>query len=285
MNHPRRTRRFGRAALLLALLLAAGPVAACASDEEGTATPSGSREGLDAVEDGELIGLFRLTPGATDGDELTGTWFRMLQPGGDPQDGPYMVNGNSSADGGQATLLAPGTSGGLRSGGYQSEPDPGFDAEGNALADAITQPTMWFNVAFSTSTNRVDPQTQTEVPPPTIHLDDGKLTADLSAWAASWNNQEFNQGAPKPVSSTDAQAPGQEEAERVWDWVAGKYLEAAPRSTSTGEGATGTYDSETGAFVLEWTSYIEGGAFNGFTGLWHLEGVFEPSGRAPEGAG
>ena len=52
-----------------------------------------------------------------------------------------------------------------------------------------------------------------------------------------------------------------------------------------GRRATGTYDPETGAFTLEWTSYIEGGAFNGFTGLWHLEGVFEPSGRAPDDAG
>ena len=137
---------------------------------------------------------------------------------------------------------------------------------------------------FSISTNQIDPQTKTDVPPPTVILQDGKLTADLSSWAASWNNQEFNQGAPKPVPSTGAKAPGQEQAEKVWDWVAGKYLEAAPKSTSTGDGATGTYDPETGAFVLEWTSYIEGGAFNGFTGLWHLEGVFEPSGRAPDDA-
>ena len=276
-----RTGTLRGARLLLALLLAAGTVVACSSDEEGTAkTSSGS--GLDAVEDGELIGLFRLTPGAVDGDRISGTWFRMLQPGGDAEHGPYMVNGNSPADGGQATLLAPGTSGGLRSGGYQSEPDPGFDGNGNALADAITLPATWFNVAFSISTNQADPQTQTEVPPPTILLEDGRLTADLSSWAASWNRQEFNQGAPKPVLSTGAQAPGQEQAERVWDWVAGKYLEAAPKSTSTGDGATGTFDPETGAFVLEWTSYIEGGAFNGFTGLWHLEGTFEPSGRAPD---
>jgi hypothetical protein len=275
--------RIRRTSLLLALVLAAGTVVACSSDEEGTASTTGA-DSLESVEDGELIGLFRLTPGAVDGEAITGTWFRMLQPGGDAQNGPYMENGDSPADGGEATLLAPGTSGGLRSGGYQSEPVPGFDGGGNALADAITLPTKWFGVSFSISTNQVDPQTQTEVPPPTIVLEDGKLTADLSAWAASWNGQEFNQGAPKPVLSTGAQAPGQEQAERVWDWVAGKFLEAAPKSTSTGDGATGTYDPETGAFTLEWTSYIEGGAFNGFTGLWHLEGVFEPSGRAPDDA-
>jgi hypothetical protein len=269
--------------LLLLLLLAASTVVACSSNDEGTASkPSGA--GLASVKDGELIGLFRLTPGVVAGDKVTGTWFRMLQPGGDAQHGPYMVNGNSPADGGQATLLAPGSSGGLRSGGYQSEPVPGFDGDGNSSADAIVQPAMWFNVAFSISTNRVDPQTKTEVPPPTIRLEGGKLSADLSSWAASWNRQEFNQGAPKPVLSTGAKAPGQEQAERAWDWVAGKYLEAAPKSASTGDGATGTFDADTGAFVLEWTSYIEGGAFNGFTGLWHLEGVFAPSGAAPDDA-
>ena len=38
---------------------------------------------------------------------------------------------------------------------------------------------------------------------------------------------------------------------------------------------TGTYDAETGAFVLEWSSQIVGGPFNDSTGVWHLEGTFE----------
>jgi hypothetical protein len=279
-----RTRRPARrTALLLALLAAAGSVVACSSDAESSGKSEGGQT-LESVEEGELVGLFHLDAGSFDGGRLGGTWFRMLQPGADAEKGPYMENGDSPADGGQATLLSPGSSGGLRSGGYQSEPAPGFDGGGNALSDAITLPTKWFGVAFSISTNPTDPQTQTEVPPPTVILKDGKLTADVSSWAASWNNQEFNQGAPKPVPSTGAKAPGQEQAEKVWDWVAGKYLEAAPRSTSTGSGAKGTYDRKTGRFTLEWTSYIEGGAFNGFTGLWHLEGTFEPSGRAPEHA-
>jgi hypothetical protein len=280
-----RTRRHARrVALLLVALIAVGSAVACSSDAESDGGAKGGAQSLDSVKEGELVGLFRLDAGTFDGGELAGTYFRMLQPGADIEEGPYMENGDSPADGGQATLLQPGTSGGLRSGGYQSEPSPGFDGGGNALADAITVPTKWFGVAFSISTNPTDPQTQTEVPPPTVVLKDGKLTADLSAWAASWNNQEFNQGAPKPVRSTGAKAPGQEQAEKVWDWVAGRYLEAAPKSTSTGTGAKGTYDRKTGRFTLEWTSYIEGGAFNGFTGLWHLEGTFEPSGRAPDQA-
>jgi len=261
-------------------------IAALATTLVAVGCSSGSKTSGAATTGGghELVGLFRLTPGAVSGAKTTGTWFRMLQPRGNPKNGPYMVNADSPADGGQATLLQPGTSGGLRTGGYQSQPTPAFDGGGNSMADAITAPTKFFGVKFSISTNETDLQTKTKVAPPTVLDNNGKLTADLSSWAASWNNQNFNQGAPKPVSSTQAQAPGQEQAQRAWDWVSQKWLEAAPKSTVTGGGATGTYDAKTGAFVLEWTSYIDGGPFNGFTGLWHLEGTFEPSGRAPTGA-
>jgi len=266
-----------RAALAVAALLAACTAVACSSGKKpADAATAGGRH--------ELIGLFRLSPGTVSGTKINGTWFRMLQPGGNPTSGPYMINADSPADGGQATLLQPGASGGLRTGGYQSQPTPGFDGGGNSLAGAITAPTKFFGVKFSISTNETDLQTKTKVAPPTVLDNNGKLTADLSSWAASWNNQNFNQGAPKPVSSTQAQAPGQQQAERAWDWVSQKWLEAAPKSSVSGGGATGTYDAKTGVFVLEWTSHIDGGPFSGFTGLWHLEGTFEPSGRAPAGA-
>jgi hypothetical protein len=263
-----------RVAIGVALILAATAVACSSSKSADKASAAGE----------ELIGLFRLTPGAGNSAAVTGTWFRMLQPGGKATSGPYMINADSPADGGQTTLLEPGSSGGLRTGGYQSQPAPPFDGGGNSLADAITKPTKFFGVKFSISTNETDLQTKTKVAPPTILLENGRLSADLSSWAASWNNQNFNQGAPKPVQSTQAEAPGQKQAQRAWDWVSQKWLEAAPRSTVTGGGATGTYDAKTGAFVLEWTSHIDGGPFNGFTGLWHLEGTFEASGRAPAGA-
>jgi hypothetical protein len=232
----------------------------------------------------QLVGLFKLAGGAAHGAELTGTWFRMLQPNGKVATGPYMVNANSTADGGRATLLQPGTSGGLRTGGYQSQPDPAFDTGGNSRADAIVTPTQFFGVRFSISTNEVDPQTKTKVPPPAVYLQGGKLTADLAAWAASWNHQNFNQGAPKPVSSTQAKALGQQQVERVFDYVSQKYLDAAPKPTVTGSGATGTYNAKTGAFVLQWTSAIVGGPFNGFTGIWHLEGTFKAGSAAPTGS-
>jgi hypothetical protein len=207
----------------------------------------------------------------------------MLQPGAGLT-GPFMQNGNSKADGGRATTLSPGTSGGVRTAGYQSQPSPAFTPRGDSTSTAITKPTAFFGVLFSIATNPVDPQTKTGVAPPTVTLNDGKLTADLSSWGVTWNNQYFNQGAPKPVSSTGAKAPGQAKAEKVWDWVAGKYLDAAPAATVTGSSATGTYDAKTKHFVLQWTSLIQGGPFNRFTGLWHLEGTFEASGAAPDGS-
>ena len=262
------------AAAITVLVLVVGAATACSS--KGTGSSSGGGR--------ELIGLFRLSPGRIEGTRIMGSWFRMLQPGGNANGGPYMMNADSPADGGRATLLAPGTSGGLRTGGYQSQPTPAFDGGGNSLAGAIMAPTKFFGVKFSISTNKLDLQTKTDVAPPTIVLKDNKLTADLSAWAASWNNQNFNQGSPKPVPNTQAKAPGQEQAERAWDWVSQRWLDAAKKPTVTGSGATGTFDAKTGAFVLEWSSLIVGGPFNGFTGLWHLEGVYEPSGRAPAGA-
>jgi len=76
---------------------------------------------------------------------------------------------------------------------------------------------------------------------PVIDRDGRALTGRLSAFTAEWNNQYFNQGSPKPGSSA-----GQ---------------------------VHGRYDPRTRHYVLEWRSPIKGGPFDGFTGLWHLEGV------------
>jgi hypothetical protein len=97
------------------------------------------------------------------------------------------------------------------------------------------------------STNETDPASGDSTKTPTITADGGTLTGDLDAFAAAWNNQQFNQGAPKP----DGSMPG-----------------------NTTE-PTGTYDAETGEYTLEWTSQITGGPFDTFTGVWHLEGTFQ----------
>lgn len=263
------------AAAVAALALAGGALAGCGSSSHSTSAAGSGKQ---------LVGLFKLTPGSAKGDKVTGTWFRMIQVGGTPAKGPYMVNADSPADGGTVTLLTPGSSGGLRTGGYQTQPKQAFAPDGASRAEAIIRPVKFFGVKFSISTNEVDPQTKAKVAPPAVVDDHGKLTADLSSWAASWNNQNFNQGAPKPVPNTSAKAPGQKDAQRTWDWVAGKWLDAAPAPTMTGKTATGTYDEKTGHFTLDWTSLIVGGPFNRFTGEWHLEGVFKPSAAAPSGA-
>lgn len=266
-------RRAAAAALGVSILLA------------GSSCSSGDGTDASRTDGGkQLVGLFRLDPGRVSDGEVEGSYFSMVQIGGTPEKGPFMRNADSSAREGEVTLLQPGTSGGFRSAGFQSQPKPAFAPNGDSRADAITAPTRFFGVRFSISTNAVDPQTRTSVAPPTVRLVDGRLEADLSSWAASWNNQDFNQGAPKPVTSTDAKAPGQAEAGKVWDWVAGTYLDAAPPSATKGAPARGTYDPKTKRFTLEWTSLISGGPFNNFTGLWHLEGTFEPDEAAPDGA-
>ncbi|WP_069167986.1 hypothetical protein [Nocardia altamirensis] len=262
-----------RKSIAVALLAAlAFTVPGCSSDSGDTPASTGPVP---------LVGLLRFTPGSVSGDSVAGTWFRMVQPGGTPEKGPYMPNGDSPAQNGSTTLLEPGTAGGLRIGGYQSEPNPGF-AQGNSLAASITKPTKFFAVEFGISTNPVDPQTQRRVPPPSVIDDGGTLTANLSSWAASWNDQEFNQGAPKPPEKQDAQVAGAEQVQKVWDWVAKQWFDKPSSDAAQGPSATGSYDAKSRKFTLQWTSLIVGGPFNGFTGVWHLEGVFEPDAAAPK---
>jgi hypothetical protein len=198
----------------------------------------------------ELVGTFAITAGSCTG-AVQGSYFRMMTAGG----ASHIENGDSPCADKTFSPLLPGSDGGLVTGAYQPAPSARFDGAGGGTADRITRPTPFFGVAFATSTESVDPQTDTAVPPPSITADDaGNLTGATAAFGAAWNNEDFNQGAPKP----DGSRPG---------------------STS---GPSGTYDAATGAFTLEWTSLIVGGPFNSFTGVWHLEGTFRAQGGAPE---
>ena len=198
---------------------------------------------------GPLVGTFEIAPGANSGGGEAGSYFRMIEPGGTATSGPFLSNISSSATDQTYTLLSPGTDGGLTAGAYEPEPSPAFDASGNSLASLLIQPTPFFGVNFSADTAATDPQTALAVPAPSISTDgSGNLSGNLSAWGASWNNQEFNQGSPKP----NGESPG---------------LTAGP---------SGTYNAVTGAYTLNWTSAIVGGPFNGFTGEWHLPGTFVP---------
>jgi hypothetical protein len=201
---------------------------------EGTTTGAGAAT---------LTGVLAIDAGTCEGTAPSGSWFRMVQPGGTPDAGPFVDNPDSSCTEKTTTAITPGTEGGLRVGDYQPQPEPNFLDDGTSAAAAIIQPQGFFAVRFGISTDPVDPQTQTEVPAPTATVDGDRLTVDHRALSVSWNGQHFNQGAPGPDGS--------------------------------GEPATGTYDPETGAYALDWTTTVVGGPFSGFVGVWHLEGTFQ----------
>jgi hypothetical protein len=195
-----------------------------------------------------LVGTFKLSPGACTGETVTGSYFRMIFPGGSVASGKFFDNPDSACDDKSYTLAVPGSQGGFVTGRYQSNPTPAFSATGGALASSIIEPQSFTAIDFSIATNKVDPQTSLKVPPPSLRVSGGKISGQLEAWSASWNKLYFNQGSPKPGGSR----PGL----------------TAP--------VTGTYNAKTHAFVLTWTSQVAGGPFNGFTGQWHLTGVFVP---------
>lgn len=197
-----------------------------------------------------LVGTFRLTPTDCDTTPPGGSWFQMQD-----RNGSAVTNVSGDCGDNSYSPLRPGTDGGLVTDQHQPMPDPAFDGSGDALAERIMQPEVFFGVDFSVATNPTDQQTGVEVPAPRIEVGpDGSLSGDLSAWAAMWNNRHFNQGSPKP--------------------------EGTPGET---EPVSGTYDEDTGAFTIEWSSEIrdpdpqDPSGFDGFTGVWHLEGTFEPA--------
>ncbi len=195
-----------------------------------------------------LVGTFQIDPADCATAEVAGSYFRMVAAGGTADAGPFLPNGDSTCTDPSYTSLTPGSDGGLRTGAYQPQPDPPFDAAGNGLADAIVEPATFFALNFAVSTNETDPQSGEAVPAPKIVASKkGALRGQLKAISVAYGGQEFNQGAPKPDGS----------------------------ATGGTSALTGTYDKKTGAFTIEWTSQIAGGSFDGFTGVWHLEGTFE----------
>jgi hypothetical protein len=196
-----------------------------------------------------LIGTFSITAGSCSGGTASGTYLRMVLSGGTNAAGPYFSNSDSSCPDNTYTLLSPGSAGGLVTGTYQAAPSPAFDGEGNALADQITAPVAFEGVKFATATNPVDPQTGQRTSPPNIEANGTSLSGNLEAFGVSWNNQQFNQGSPKPGGTS-------------------------PGNTAA---VSGTYDPATGAYTLQWSSQVVGGPFNGFSAYWHLTGRFIPT--------
>jgi hypothetical protein len=257
-NHPTKRRLFAALAAATLVLAACGSDDDASSDTEAATEETAAAETTEATEtteampeeteppateaptteapagfEGELVGLFSIDDAVCDAADVSGSYFRMLQP-----DGNYIPNSDSACADVTYSGLAAGTDGGLVTGAYQEAPDPAFDDAGNATADAIFAPVTFFAVAFAGATDSAEAM-------PMLTATDGVLTGDLSAFTAYYGGGSFNQGAPKP--------------------------------DGTGEAPMGTIDPETGAYVLDWTSLISGGSFDGFTGVWHLEGTFTPN--------
>jgi len=235
MNY-RHSPRFGRTSLVAAAVLAsAATVTTLAATATGAATTPKS-----------LVGTFLITKGTTVRRVPHGSYFRMVYPGGSVTKGKFFANPDSRAINKTFTYISPGTVGGLETGKFQPAPNPAFDSKGDSRARSIIIPTSFTGINFGVVTASRDAQTGKKVPTPSIKVLGGKLSGDLRAFAANWNNTSFNQGSPKPNGTR----PGLTEA------------------------VSGTYNAKTHAYVLTWTSAIIGGPFNGFTGVWHLTGTF-----------
>ena len=229
-------------ARLLAMALAAVMVVATATFA-GASSPAKKKSGA------KLVGTFQLESAeCAAGAPTAGSYFLMVLPGGTVEAGPFFPNGDSTCADQNYSALDAGTDGGMINGKFQPQPDPPFDDAGNGLADAIIQPVKFSALDFAVSTNRVDPQTRTDVKPITLKASKkGALSGDTTAVSVAYGDQQFNQGAPKP----DGSLPG-----------ASAEL-------------TGTYDKKTGEYSFEWVSQIVGGPFDTFTGVWHFEGTFK----------
>jgi hypothetical protein len=234
-----------RALLLGAVAVFATVTAACSSGAKASTSQSagGSRSAA-----GPLVGLFKIDAGqCATGAITSGSYFRMVKSGGSVSAGPFVPNADSLCGDKTYDAVSAGSDGGLITGRFQPQPNPPFDASHAATANAIIQPAKFFGSVFGLSTNPKDPQTGVSLSAPSITADSsGALSGSLQAVNVAWNGQQFNQGSPKP----DGSRPGNT------------------------QGPTGTYNRSTGEFVLQWSSQVVGGPFNGFTGLWYLTGTF-----------
>ncbi len=197
-----------------------------------------------------------------------------------------MVNGNSPADGGEATLPVAGYfSGGL--GRVATSPNPilrstapatRWPARSRSRRPGSTSPS-------SISTNQHRPADEDQGPALHDHPCRGREARGRpgSSWAASMEQPGVQPGRRrKPVPNTDADAPGQEAGrEGSGTECRAVFLEALPgRPPRRGSATGGLRPRRPERSPSEWTSYIEAEAFNGFTGLGTSKAPSKPSIRS-----
>lgn len=144
-----------------------------------------------------------------------------------------------------------GTAGGIILGTYQRfvlNPDSPNPPTGTGYGSTPVQEGTamksfrFFGINTYISTSPVSFQSGNAKAAPSISVDaEGNLSADMSSWEVMWNGSVFEQG-PRPSGT-----------------------EFIP--------ATGTYNYDTGEYVMEWVSKIVGGPFSGVPGNWYLEGT------------
>lgn len=226
---------------------------ACSSP--GTDSGSGLEASFPIGADGELSGVLKIDQGrCSEIGPVWGSWFRMLPPDGNiDDDDTFLPNFDSQCSDQTYSLLSPGKVG-LRIGEHQESPDPPFDAATNGVADQIISPTRFYSVTLALSSEKTSPVTGDTLPAPRLFVStdtepdesgNAVLTASLESLFVAWNGSWFEQGTPHPDGFKGVTTP-----------------------------ARGTINLETGRFMLEWTSEVEGGDFDGTAGIWHLEGFF-----------
>lgn len=208
---------------------------------------------------GEVIGTVIIDKGAcTDTGEVSGSWFRMIEPGGSVEKGPFITNYDSLCSDETYSLLVPGSLG-LRLNEFQKHPTPAFDEATNGLANEIFQPLPFYTVNMAFSTESPDPLSGEKLSPPRFFVGlngssekdaPQRLTANLQSIYVAWNGEYFEQGSPHPEG-----------------------FKGATKSP------VGTINVETGRFTLDWVSQVDAGAFDGFIGEWHLEGFVQPKNK------
>lgn len=201
-----------------------------------------------------LTGTMLIDPGTKSIDAngnstyLSGSYFAM----------------NANNPNGQASMLQPGSAGGIELGTYQNfvlnpdVPHP-YNWDGNGAGagtgysgtpttqSTLLNPFGFFGVPTYVGINPIGYQSGDSHPAPTADISNCvanscTLTMDLSGWEVMWNGSAFEQG-PRP-SNLGGFVP-----------------------------AVGTYDLSTKAYSITWQSQIKGGPFNNINGYWHLSGT------------